>query len=203
MLTFAVAILIPYLVKYVYFSGTNATTKQSIHSQSKLNWPSKIEHFIGRDQEISNLTNILESDIRIVIIVGTPGVGKSTLAIHMADVMSSKGMNIHFVDLYQVFRSRGMNIHFVDIYQVFSLNCWKKPFHYSVLKNSPKPSKFEHQSTYHIPTSPMNACKGTGACYRRLYSLWSLGSCCNVYTCMSVCMHAYESERKGIMYLLY
>ena len=94
MLIFAVSIL---------FSGTNLATKQCVHSQSKLNWPSKIEYFIGRDQEISNLTNILESDIRIVIIVGMPGVGKSTLAIHMANVMRSRGMNIHFVDLYQVF----------------------------------------------------------------------------------------------------
>ena len=101
MLTFTVSILIS--AKYVYFSGTNSTTKQCVHSQSKLNWPSKIEHFIGRDQEINNLTNILESDIRILIIVGTPGVGKSTLAIHMANVMCSRGMNIHFADLYQVF----------------------------------------------------------------------------------------------------
>ena len=99
MLIFAVSIL---------FSGTNLATKQCIHSQSKLNWPNKIEYFIGRDQEISNLTNILESDIRIVIIVGMPGVGKSTLAIHMANVMSSRGMNIHFVDLYQVFNLNGV-----------------------------------------------------------------------------------------------
>ena len=39
----------------------------------------------------------------IIIIVGSPGFGKSTLAIHVGHVITEKGgVAVHYVDLYEV-----------------------------------------------------------------------------------------------------
>ncbi len=63
--------------------------------------PSKI--FVGREQEMSKLMDLLDfgsdTDIRIVNIVGSPGFGKSTLAIHIGDRMVKQGVEVHYINM--------------------------------------------------------------------------------------------------------
>ena len=50
------------------------------------------------------LTNWIEnSNASIISIVGSPGFGKSTLAIHVGHVITEKGgVAVHYIDLYEV-----------------------------------------------------------------------------------------------------
>ena len=60
------------------------------------------EVFVGRETEIEELTDWIRN-CTIVSIVGSPGVGKSTLAIHVGHVITEKGgVAVHYVDLYEV-----------------------------------------------------------------------------------------------------
>ena len=72
------------------------------HSKS-LPYPS--ENFVGRDQEIQELLDLLnyeQSDIRIVNIIGSPGFGKSTLAIHVGHRLMKMGVVIHYVNMAEL-----------------------------------------------------------------------------------------------------
>ena len=60
------------------------------------------EVFIGRDSEIKELTGWIENST-IISIVGSPGFGKSTLAIHVGHVITEKGgIAVYYIDLYEV-----------------------------------------------------------------------------------------------------
>ena len=67
--------------------------------------PYSYKIFVGREREISELTFMLDfsstsdADIRIVSIVGPPGFGKSTLAIHLGDEMVKQRVEVHYVDM--------------------------------------------------------------------------------------------------------
>ena len=60
------------------------------------------EVFVGRETEIEELTDWITNST-IVSIVGSPGFGKSTLAIHVGHVITEKdGIAVHYIDLYEV-----------------------------------------------------------------------------------------------------
>jgi len=60
------------------------------------------EVFVGRETEIEELTDWIENST-IVSIVGSPGFGKSTLAIHVGHVITEKGgIAVHYADLFEV-----------------------------------------------------------------------------------------------------
>ena len=60
------------------------------------------EVFVGRETEIEELTDWIKNST-IVSIVGSPGFGKSTLAIHVGHVITEKGgIAVHYIDLYEV-----------------------------------------------------------------------------------------------------
>ena len=65
---------------------------------------SEEEVFIGREGEVQLLTNWIEnSTVSTISIVGSPGFGKSTLAIHVGHEITEKGgVAVHYVDLYEV-----------------------------------------------------------------------------------------------------
>ena len=55
------------------------------------------EVFIGRDSEVKELTGWIENST-IISIVGSPGFGKSTLAIHVGHVVTEKGgVAVHYM----------------------------------------------------------------------------------------------------------
>ena len=60
------------------------------------------ESFVGREremQEVLNLVDFSNSGVRIVNIIGSPGFGKSTLAIHVGHEMVKKGDVVHYINL--------------------------------------------------------------------------------------------------------
>ena len=66
--------------------------------------PVKKEVFVGRETELEVLTNwIGNSTTNIISIVGSPGFGKSTLAIHVGHEITAKGgVAVLYADLYKV-----------------------------------------------------------------------------------------------------
>ena len=73
--------------------------------------PSKI--FVGREQEMSQLMDMLDfrsdADVRIVNIVGSPGFGKSTLAVHVGNQMVKQGVEVHYVNMDK-YQGKDINI---------------------------------------------------------------------------------------------
>ena len=61
------------------------------------------ETFVGREDEIQELIHRIEK-IRIVSIVGPPGFGKSTLAIHVGHAVCNGGTNVHYINLQDLSR---------------------------------------------------------------------------------------------------
>ena len=62
------------------------------------------EVFLGREAEIQTLSEWIENPtVNIISIVGSPGFGKSTLAIHVGHVITEMGgVAVHYADLYEV-----------------------------------------------------------------------------------------------------
>ena len=63
------------------------------------------KNFVGREEEVKKVMRIIdfrnnsESDIRIVNIIGPPGFGKSTLAIHIGHEMVRKGVVVYYLNV--------------------------------------------------------------------------------------------------------
>ncbi len=67
--------------------------------------PHPIPNFVGREEEVGKLLKAMqyESDSpRIVSITGSPGFGKSTLAIHVGHKLIDKGVAVSYVDMNEV-----------------------------------------------------------------------------------------------------
>ena len=93
-----VVLLLAFL--FVYYPGS--LNVFNLYQSKSLPYPSKI--FVGREQEMLDLSDFLDfshsdSDIRIVNIVGSPGFGKSTLAIHVGNRLVQQGIDVHYVNL--------------------------------------------------------------------------------------------------------
>ena len=65
----------------IYFMGP--TIFYYIHWNNTYSLPRRSDHFVGREEEVSDIVEILQSDIKIVNIYGSPGFGKSTLSVHV------------------------------------------------------------------------------------------------------------------------
>ena len=66
-------------------------------NSSTLPYPS--DHFFGREEEVNYVIGLLDNDTSIVNIFGSPGFGKSTLAIHVGHRMLEKWFIVHYVNL--------------------------------------------------------------------------------------------------------
>ena len=65
-------------------------------------FPDRVSHFSGREKEISDIVHWLDphnTDVRVVSIVGPPGFGKSSLAIHVGHEMIDQGVVVNYVNL--------------------------------------------------------------------------------------------------------
>ena len=91
----------------VWFNGkhyinTLAYYRNLYHSKCL---PYSIEAFIGRENEMKEVMELVDFDnskLRIVSIVGPPGIGKSTLAIHVGHDMVAQGVVVYHVDMVEV-----------------------------------------------------------------------------------------------------
>ena len=95
------AIVVMILLLFLYIHHPGVFNFYDHYQSSSLPYPSKI--FVGREQEMSKLTSLLDfasdADIRIVNIVGSPGFGKSTLAIHLGNYLVKQGIVVHYINL--------------------------------------------------------------------------------------------------------
>ena len=58
--------------------------------------------FVGREKELNDIMRKLNSSTRIISITGSPGFGKSSLAIHAGYRSEKLGITVYYVDLSQV-----------------------------------------------------------------------------------------------------
>ena len=73
-----------------------------LHSKSLPYLP---QNFVGREVEVREMMDLVDfSDThsRVISIVGPPGFGKSTLAIHVGHKMVREGVTVHYVDMVEV-----------------------------------------------------------------------------------------------------
>ena len=81
--------IVIYYPTIVYYINANS---------SSLPYPSN--HFVGREKEVNDVIHLLANyETSIVDIFGSPGFGKSTLAIHVGHRMLEKGFIVHYVNL--------------------------------------------------------------------------------------------------------
>ncbi|MCI0555668.1 MAG: AAA family ATPase, partial [Anaerolineae bacterium] len=85
-------------------SAATTETDPSISDVSLSSLPISLTPLVGRDKEVAAVTKILSRfDVRLVTLIGPPGVGKTRLAVHVAK--EAAGMFAHgevFVDLSSV-----------------------------------------------------------------------------------------------------
>ena len=65
-------------------------------------FPYSHKHFVGRDKDVEKLMDLLDfsnKSIRIINVIGTPGIGKSTLAIHAVNKMIANGTFAYYVNM--------------------------------------------------------------------------------------------------------
>lgn len=90
------------LLTYHYYP----TILYYIHKANSKNLPylSDYEYFVGREKEVKDVVGLLDygasGSARIVNIYGPPGFGKSTLAIYAGHQLLEKGVNIHYLNLF-------------------------------------------------------------------------------------------------------
>ena len=61
--------------------------------------------FIGREDDIHNITKVLDFDhssVQILSIYGPPAIGKSTLAIHIGHKLAAVGIHAHYVNMAEI-----------------------------------------------------------------------------------------------------
>ena len=92
-----IVLLIGIVIAIAYIMSP--TLSYYVHKSNSYSLPRLSDHFVGREEEVSDIVQILESEIRIVNIYGSPGFGKSTLSVHVGHRMLEKKVNVHYVNL--------------------------------------------------------------------------------------------------------
>ena len=75
----------------------------NIVQSRSLPYPSK--NFVGRQEKLEELTEYISfsnDNFLIVNVIGAPGIGKSTLAIHVGHKMIAAGVAVHYVDIAEL-----------------------------------------------------------------------------------------------------
>ena len=81
-------------------TSANERTNKLLHSNTLPRIEDQV--FVGREKELNNIMRKLNSSTRIISITGSPGFGKSSLAIHAGYRSEKLGNTVYYVDLSQV-----------------------------------------------------------------------------------------------------
>ena len=104
-LILAAVLLLVFLYRYNYLHYLSVTMAYHFNLYHSKCLPYPSENFVGRDMEMTDVVQLVDftnSDTRIVSIVGSPGFGKSTLAIHVGHHMVDQGVVVHYVNMIEV-----------------------------------------------------------------------------------------------------
>ena len=85
-----------------YFHSLFFTVIYNFNLHHSKSLPYRSETFIGRETEVQELiqfVNFTNRHVRIVNIIGSPGFGKSTLAIHVGHRMVENGVIVHYINM--------------------------------------------------------------------------------------------------------
>ena len=100
------------LILYLFILKPSSKLSPSLHSEhsQKTNQQCSIEtntplpkvdeNFVGREEDVENITKLFKfyGDLRIVIILGMPGVGKTAIAKQLADQQKRNGTTVLYVN---------------------------------------------------------------------------------------------------------
>jgi len=104
-LILAAVLLLVFLYRnnYLHYLYLTMAYNLNLYHSKCLPYPSR--NFVGRDMEMKDVIQLVDfanSDTRIISIVGSPGFGKSTLAIHVGHHMVDEGVVVHYVNMLEV-----------------------------------------------------------------------------------------------------
>ena len=82
-------------------SDVETFKKMAANQEGEHNLPWFPPPFIGRDENVSHITNmlLLDSRVRGVHITGAPAIGKSHLAVHVGYELVGHGVNVRYIDV--------------------------------------------------------------------------------------------------------
>lgn len=100
-----------FIILGIIFLGyiCHPTIMYYIHKANADSLPDLSNDFVGREEHLSEIIDLIDfkkSDLKIVNIFGSPGFGKSTLAIHAGHKMLERGVTVHYVDLSKCSKDR-------------------------------------------------------------------------------------------------
>ena len=96
-------LLVVAAIGLVYYFFPNIMYKFNLYHSKTL--PYAFENFAGRENELGEVIKLVDfssnrpNDFRIIDVIGSPGFGKSTLAIHVGHEMVRRGVFVLYIDL--------------------------------------------------------------------------------------------------------
>ena len=104
----AVCLFVALVAIFMWFYGKQCVDATAyylnLYGHSK-SLPYSTATFVGREKEMEEMIQLVDfgnPNPQIVSIVGPPGIGKSTLAIHVGHDMVVQGVVVHYVDMVEV-----------------------------------------------------------------------------------------------------
>ena len=96
--------------------------------------PFIMEDIVGREQDISAVIDyIKDDDVHVVSMFGLPGVGKTSVALHVGHIMRVRGMDVHFIRVGGVADIAGLEVILMKISSCTALSRWARALNRSTL----------------------------------------------------------------------
>ena len=131
-------ILVSTLAVLLLYGKSDLVYSLKLHHSKTLPYPTS--KFVGRTDEMEELDRLLDinnRDVRTVSIVGSPGFGKSTLAIQVGHNLLRKGFTVHYVNMIEVLAVEALPEKLLDGAEIKTKNAttdrllkWSRDFPY-------------------------------------------------------------------------